>query len=107
VSGVVDRLLAALNTHDVEAFVACYAEDATIEDGHDEVIARGHTDLRERYGPMFERFPELRIEARNRTDLGEFVVQEELVSGRGEPTRHVAVYLVRGGVIARERLLLG
>ncbi len=105
-SEVIDRLLVALNAHDVELFVACYAEEATIENGHDTVIARGHAELREKYGPMFEQFPDLRIECRNRVEVGEFVVQEELVSGRGEPTRHVAVYLVRDGLIARERLLL-
>jgi hypothetical protein len=45
------------------------------------------------------------VEALSRTDVGEFVVQEERVTGRGEPQRHVAVYLVQNDVIARERLL--
>src|SRR5205807_1271322 len=72
---VVDRVLDALNAHDVEAFVACYAEDATIENGYDEVGARGHDGLRERYGPMFEKFPDIRVTALSRTDAGPFVVQ--------------------------------
>jgi hypothetical protein len=104
-SDVVERVLVALNDHDVEAFVACYAEDATIENGHDEVLVRGHDELRARYGPMLEQQPDVRVESLTRTDVGEFVVQEEVVTGRGEPERHVAVYLVRDGVIARERLL--
>lgn len=54
---------------------------------------------------MFERHPDAGFEALARTDVGEFVVQEERVTGRGEPERHVAIYLVRGGAIARERLL--
>ena len=102
---VVDRVLAALNAGDIEAFVACYAADATIEDGHDRVAARGHDELRERYGPMFAAHPELRVEAGWRTATGEFVIEEETVTGRGEPTRHVAVYLIRDGLIARERLI--
>jgi hypothetical protein len=104
-SDLVERLLLALNAHDLEAFVGCYAPDATIEDGYDRVIARGHDELRARYGPAFEQYPEIRVEPLLRTDVGEFVVQEERVSGRGEPTRHVAVYLVRDGLIARERLV--
>lgn len=104
-SDVIDRLLAALNAHDVDAFVACYAEDATIENGHDKVVARGHDELRGRYGPMFEESPDVRVESLSRTEVGPFVVQEERVTGRGEPQRHVAVYLVEDGVIARERLL--
>ena len=104
-SDVIDRLLVALNAHDVDAFLACYAQDATIENGHDEVLVRGHDELRSRYGPMFEQLPDVRVEALMRTEVGEFVVQEELVNGRGEPERHVAVYLVRDGLVARERLL--
>ena len=101
----VDRVVAALNARDVDAFVACYAPDATIEDGHDRVGTRGHDELRSLYGPMFERYPELRVEPGWRTTVGEFVVQEERVTGRGGHERHVAVYLVRDGVIVRERLL--
>jgi hypothetical protein len=104
-SDVVDRVLVALNDHDVDAFVACYAEDATIENGHDKVFVRGHDELRARYGPMFEQLPDVRVEAITRSDVGEFVVQEEVVTGRGEPQRHVAVYLVRDDLIARERLI--
>ena len=104
-TGAVDRVLDALNAHDVERFVACYAEDATIEDGYDRLVARGHAELRERYGPMFERYPDVRVNGLHRVAEGEFVVQHEEVTGRGEPTRHVAVYLVREDRIVRERLI--
>lgn len=102
---IVDDVLDALNAHDLERFVACYAPDATIEDGYDRVGARGHAELRERYAEMFAQHPELHVRALARIEEGEFVVQHEQVTGRGEPRRHVAVYLVRGGMIARERLL--
>jgi hypothetical protein len=105
VSDVVDRVIAAVNARDLESFVACYAEDATIEDGYDRVGVRGRDELRERYGSIFERFPALQVEPGWRTIVGEFVIQEETVAGRGDHTRHVAVYLVRDGVIARERLV--
>ena len=104
-SEVIDRVVAALNAGDVEAAVACYAEDATIEDGYDHVGMRGHDELRERFTGMLERFPEIRIEPGWRTTVGEFVVQEETVTGRGDHERHVAVYLIQDGVIARERLV--
>lgn len=104
-SDVVDRVLLALNAHDLDTFIACYADNATIENGHDKVFVRGSDELRSRYGPMFEQMPEVRVEAVTRTDVGEFVVQEEVVTGRGEPERHVAVYLVQNDRIQRERLL--
>ena len=106
VSAVVDRMLAALNAHDLEAFVACYATDATIEDGDDRVLARGRAEIRGRYGPMFAEFPMLRVEPLGRWEVGSYVVQEERVSGRAaEPERHIAVYRLAGGTIVRERLL--
>jgi hypothetical protein len=103
---VVDRLLAALNAGDIDAFVGCYAKDATIENGEDTVLVSGHVELRERYGRMFEAAPQIRIEALGRWVAGPYVVQEEEVTGRGpEAERHVAVYQLRDGVIVRERLL--
>jgi hypothetical protein len=101
---VIDRLLVAMNEHDLEEFVACYAEDGMIENGYDRVAARGHDELRERFGPMFAAYPELRVEAVSRTVVGDFVVQEEKVTGRGEHERHVAVYLIENELIKRERL---
>lgn len=103
-SDVIDRVLVALNTHDLEAFISCYAAEATIENGYDRVVARGHDELRERYGPTFVDYPELRVEILSRTSVGAFVVQEEEVTGRGDPARHVAVYLIEDGLIERERL---
>jgi putative hydrolase of HD superfamily len=101
----VDNVLVALADGDLDAFVACYTPDATIEDGHDRVVARGHDELRARYAPMFAEHPQLRVEPGWRTTVGDFVVEEETVTGRGEPQRHVAVYLIRDGLIARERLI--
>jgi hypothetical protein len=101
----VDRVLIALNAHDLDTFIACYAEDATIEDGYDRVVARGHDGLRERYGPMFEQHPDVEVRPLLRVEEGEFVIQHEEVTGRGELMRHVAVYLVRDDHIVRERLI--
>ena len=105
---VIDEVLRALNAHDLDAFLACYAPDATIEDGHDNVIARGHEELRARYGPMFAEHPDRWVEGFEPIEVGEFIVQEEVVSDQGGPEnlrRHVAIYLVRDGVIAPERLV--
>ena len=104
-SDVVDRVLAALNDRDIDAFVACYGSDATIGDGYERIVATGHDELRARYGSMFERFPELHVEPGWRTSVGDFVVQEETVTGRSGHERHVAVYLIADGVIARERIV--
>ncbi|MCX6430890.1 MAG: nuclear transport factor 2 family protein [Actinobacteria bacterium] len=105
-STVIDRVLAALNAHDVEAFVACYSPEATIEDGNDRVFARGHEEFRDRYGQMFVAFPSLHVEALSRWTVGSFVAQEERVTGRGtESEIHIAIYKVENDLVVRERLL--
>ena len=98
-------VIAALNARDIDAFVACYTPTATIENGYDEVRVRGHDELRAVYGRFFQEFPEVRVEAGWRAELGNFVVQEETVTGRPGHDRHVAVYLLEDGLIARERLI--
>jgi len=60
--------------------------------------------LSARFGSQFADYPELRVELISRTIVGEFVVQEEVVTGRGAHHRHVAVYLIEDGLIRRERL---
>lgn len=104
-SDVVARVVDALNAHDIDAFVTCYAEHATIEDGFDDVVARGHAGLHARYGPLLAEYPDMRLEVLTRIDTGPFVVQHEEITGRGDPTRHVCIYLVRDGRIERERIL--
>jgi hypothetical protein len=102
---VVDRVIAALNAHDLDAFVACYGADAAIELGDGTPLARGHDELRARYGPTLAG-GQARIEVLHRVDVGTWVVQEERVTGRApEPERHVALYRVENGLIAAERLL--
>ena len=76
-STVIDHVLAALNARDLEALVACYDLEATIEDGGDRVLAHGHLEIRNRYGPMIERYPAMHVEPLGRWTVGSFVVQEE------------------------------
>lgn len=103
---VIDRVLAALNARDLEAFVACYDLEATIEDGNDRVLAHGHLEIRNRYGPMFENFSTLHVEPLGRWTAGSFVAQEERVTGRTtESEHHIAVYQLDNELIVRERLL--
>lgn len=105
-STVIDRVLAALNARDLEAFVAYYDPEATIEDGHDRVLAQGHLEIRDRYGPMFDNYPTLHVEQLGRWTVGSFVVQEERVTGRTtESEHHIAVYQLDNELIVRERLL--
>ncbi|HEY2326772.1 MAG TPA: nuclear transport factor 2 family protein [Gaiellaceae bacterium] len=104
---VIEHVIAALTAHDLDAFVACYAEDAKIEEGNDgAVLAHGHEAMRVRYGALLAEHPKARWTVLHRIEAGEFVVQHEEVHGMGiAVVQHVCVYLVRDGLIHQERVL--
>jgi hypothetical protein len=55
---------------------------------------------------MFIDFPNLHVEQQGRWAVGQYIVEDECVTGRERmPERHIAVYLVVDGQIVRERLL--
>jgi len=103
---VIDAVVRALGEHDLERFVACYAADARIEDAAGTPLAVGRESIRLRYEEMFRQFPSLEVRKLARLAVGAFVVQEEEVLGRAhQPERHIAIYQLGDGLIARERLL--
>ena len=77
-----------------------------IEDACGRPLVRGLAELRARYGPMFASSPELRCDVLHRVAVGEYVVDEECVSGRApEPERLVVVYHLAGGAVDHERIV--
>ena len=105
-STVLDRLLASLSAQDIEAFIACYDPNPTIEDADDRIIAGGHVEFRSRYGPILEAVTALRVESFGRWSSGPYVVQQEIETGRTVvPERHIPANQLASELIAGERLL--
>ena len=103
---VIQEQLEAYNARDLERFVACYAEDVVAEDGAGNVTRTGRDDLRRHYGPMFQAHPDLHCRIANRIRVGNYVIDEELITGRGPEEIHaVAIYTVEGHQIAHVRFL--
>jgi hypothetical protein len=102
----VEAHVQAYNERDLNRFVACYSPDCVIEDGLGAVVARGHADLRARFGPLFEANPELHCEILHRVRVGEYVVDEEHITGRyGREQHSVVVSYVSGGLIDHQRFI--
>lgn len=105
-SDVVDRIVAAFNRRDLDAFAAGYADDVVIEDARGNAIVRGAAELRARYAAMFERSPQLACEVVARIAVGDYVVDEERIEGRApEPERLVVVYHLAGRRVDHERII--
>jgi hypothetical protein len=98
------RQLDAYNAHDLEAFLACYAEDVEVRDVRSgALLMQGREAMRARYGPMFER-PALHAALVGRTVLGDDVALDvERVRGRRDDGEvdAVAIYERRGELIAK------
>lgn len=109
------RWLACFETHDVEALVALYAEDAR----HTSPKLRasrpesggflvGRTALRAWWGEAFQRIPDLRYRERALTAGEGRVFMEYLRTAPGEPDLPVAEVLeVEGGLIRASRVYHG
>jgi hypothetical protein len=97
---VVERQLTAYNSHDLEAFVATYAPEVTVN-RPDGSRLTGHDALRARYGPLFAA-AQCRAEIVGRLTEGEWVVDHEIAHGvRPDPVRVLVAYRVRDGLIDR------
>jgi hypothetical protein len=106
----VDEQLAAYNARDLERFLACYADDIVVETAGGDRVVAGMDAMRALYSQLFANSPALRCEVPTRIQAGEFVVDEERVTGMNLPgfpsEMHVAVaYRVRHGRIDHVRLL--
>lgn len=108
---IVDAQIEAYRAKDLERFLSYYSDDASVIalDGSPMFVDKAA--MREQYGKLFTDSPDLELIIANRVFAGEFVVDEEHVTGlhfEGMPTAltGVVVYKVTGGMIAQAMLLL-
>ena len=69
---------------------------------------RGHRAMRVAYGELFHTSPELRAEITTRIRVGDYVIDEERVTGRRgstQETRVVVIYHVANNLIDHVRLI--
>lgn len=100
---IVQRQLNAYNARDLDAFIATYHADASLYDFPDTPRMAGHAAMRERYGRLFSRVPTLHAQVPRRIVSGNYVIDEEVVTGlpNGATVRATAIYEVRDGLISR------
>jgi uncharacterized protein (TIGR02246 family) len=104
---IVQRQVDAFNAHDVEGFLATYAEDAVAQgaDGMDTPV-QGRDALRAHYTRRLAQ-PGLRATIEQRVRLGPWVVDYEIVENDAGSTPALAVYEVEGSLIQRTTIVRG
>jgi hypothetical protein len=108
---VVDRQIAAFRARDLERFLECYATDIKVRDFDGNVLMDGPEAMRGQYGPLFRDSTQLSVQIPRRIEAGEYVVDEEEITGfvlaGFPPAMHaVVIYRVRDGLIHDVALLM-
>jgi hypothetical protein len=104
----VQSQLEAYNARDLEAFLACYTPDCVIEDGEGSRMMAGHAEMRPRYAALFAGSPNLHCRIASRIRIGDYVLDEEEITGRVPDLRRaVAIYRIDRvtGLICHVRFL--
>ncbi len=109
-TNVVDAQIEAYRARDLAGFLSHYADDASVVTFDGSVLFATKDVMREAYGKLFADSPDLHVDIAGRVTAGEFVVDEEHLSGfhfGDMPTdmTAVAVYRVVNGKIAKLMLL--
>jgi len=93
-AAVVERLVEAINAHDLEAMVACFADDYVNEwPAHPQRGFRGNQQVRRNWGQIFDGVPDLRARLPRMVVDGDTVWTEWDISGT---RRDGAAFLMRG-----------
>lgn len=95
--------LNAYNARDIEAFLQPYSDSVEIYTFPGKLISKGKESMRQQYGAMFMKYPELHCELKNRIVKGNYVMDHESVTGlnRPEVLEALAVYEVKNGEIIK------
>ena len=94
---IVQKQVEAYNAHDVNAFSACYALDAqVIEFQTGKVYDKNNQEIRLAYAQLFKDLPLIKCSIRSRIVQGEYVIDQELVTGTSIPEFFAtAIYQVK------------
>ena len=104
---VIERLNAALNAHDIDAFVACFAQDYdSVQPAHPDRAFVGSEQVRKNWTEVFAGVPDFRSELIGITAEGGTVWSEWRWQGTGLDMAGVTVMGIRDGLIAWARLYM-
>jgi hypothetical protein len=95
----VQQQVDAYNAHHVEAFLACYGDDAVVRHGDGRVLMPDKDAMRAAYTDLFRQHPDLRADVVNRLEVGSWVVDQEVVAVAGDEMHALVAYELSEGLI--------
>ncbi|MCY0967855.1 nuclear transport factor 2 family protein [Chryseobacterium wangxinyae] len=103
VEALVQEQVEGYNARNIDAFLKPYAEDVELYMFPNQLISKGKEAMRKDYSSMFKDLPELHCEIKNRIVNGNFVIDQESISGmkKGEKVVASAIYEIKDGKISK------
>jgi hypothetical protein len=100
---VVQAQVDAYNRRDIDAFLNTYAPEVNLYNFPDELLFSGLESMHEGYAKLFEKAPQLHASITNRVTQGNYVIDQEVVTGIPGAKEHtaVAIYEVKDGKIVK------
>jgi hypothetical protein len=96
---IVQEQVDAYNRHDLEAFLKTYSPEIKLYQFPDKELSSGLERMRETYGKLFQKNPDLKVKIAGRIVQGDYVIDQEELSGVPSPFTAVAMYRVKDGKI--------
>lgn len=104
---IAERLATAMNAHDVDAFVACFAPDYdSVQPAHPDRAFTGNEQVRTNWTEVFAGVPDFRAELVAAAAEGDALWTEWRWTGTGLDMAGVAIFGIRDDLIAWARLYM-
>ena len=99
---LVQQQLIAYNTRNIDTFLEPYSDDVELYMFPNQLLGKGKNFMRKDYAEMFKNTPNLHCDIKNRTVLGNTVIDHEVVSGFGSNhLESIAIYEIKNDKIAK------
>lgn len=100
---IIQQQVNAYNARDLKAFLATYSPEIQIFNHPDSLLYSGLEQMETVYGRLFENVPKLHVEIKNRIEMGDFVIDQERVTGfpNNRVINAVAIYQVQKKLIQK------
>ena len=99
---LVQQQLIAYNARNIEAFLEPYSDEVELYMFPNQLLGKGKNFMRKDYAEMFKNTPNLHYDIKNRTVLGNTVIDHEVVSGFGSNhLEAIAIYEIKNDKIAK------
>ena len=99
---LVQQQLIAYNTRNIDAFLEPYSDDVELYMFPNQLLGKGKNFMRKDYAEMFKNTLNLHCDIKNRTVLGNTVIDHEVVSGFGSiHLEAIAIYEIKNDKITK------